>query len=502
MSVTGSLATKVNTLSQRVSRGGILAQALGQTLGKTTYQEVPLTQPYPNSPDLLHPESEKPTYDPIKTTVSQLSNGIRVVSRNTQDPISNLGLYVNAGSRYCSPETSGIGHFLESLATEGTPNINPDRFAENLARTGSTLSVQAFRDSMIYQMETFPSNAAFALESIAEIIWNPHLQYHRIAKLKKEYLFRRGDLMKDAEVEMPEYMHQAAYQGNTIGLPLFCDHNTINNITQETIEEYINVFYQPNRMIICGVGIEHDKLERLASETFGDIKANPNYANIETQQSMYTGGQLKQKYDFENNSDTHISLIFETENWLSPDLMPLCVLNMMMGGGGSFSAGGPGKGMYTRLYRDVLGSHSWINHISCSHSIFDDTGIFCFYGFSDAQSSADLTSVMVREAINMLTNKANDKELERAKKSLASNICFEFENRQIVFEDLARQIQVFGSHKTPQMWRDEIMNVDADAITRVVTKLLKSKPTILAMGPDVSRVPSSDEIQDVIKENI
>lgn len=36
------------------------------------------------------------------------------------------------------------------------------------------------------------------------------------------------------------------------------------------------------------------------------------------------------------------------------DFIPLCVLNLMMGGGGSFSAGGPGKGMYTRLYRNVL----------------------------------------------------------------------------------------------------------------------------------------------------
>jgi len=36
------------------------------------------------------------------------------------------------------------------------------------------------------------------------------------------------------------------------------------------------------------------------------------------------------------------------------DFVPSCVLNLMMGGGGSFSAGGPGKGMYTRLYRNIL----------------------------------------------------------------------------------------------------------------------------------------------------
>jgi len=40
------------------------------------------------------------------------------------------------------------------------------------------------------------------------------------------------------------------------------------------------------------------------------------------------------------------------------DFVPSCVLNLMMGGGGSFSAGGPGKGMYTRLYRNVLNRYA------------------------------------------------------------------------------------------------------------------------------------------------
>jgi len=37
-----------------------------------------------------------------------------------------------------------------------------------------------------------------------------------------------------------------------------------------------------------------------------------------------------------------------------PDFVPFCVLNMLLGGGGSFSAGGPGKGMFSRLYLNVL----------------------------------------------------------------------------------------------------------------------------------------------------
>lgn len=50
----------------------------------------------------------------------------------------------------------------------------------------------------------------------------------------------------------------------------------------------------------------------------------------------------------------HIVLGFESGSHQHEDFVATCVLNMLMGGGGSFSAGGPGKGMYTRLYTNVL----------------------------------------------------------------------------------------------------------------------------------------------------
>jgi len=251
-----------------------------------------------------------------------------------------------------------------------------------------------------------------------------------------------------------------------------------------------------------GTGVNHSEFERLAMQTFGDIRLDPQFSNLESEKARYTGGQMKFKYDCggeEHKNNTHVALCFETENWRSPDLMPLCVLNMLMGGGGSFSAGGPGKGMYTRLYRDVLGVHHWIEHISCSHSLFDDSGIFCFYGHAEAEHAGDLTGVMVKEALDMVQRPPKSDELERAKRTLASNICFEFENRHVVFEDLARQVHVYGSHRPPEQWREMVMAVTKDDVVRVAKKLLESKPTLLALGPDVSRVPNVDEIEAAIR---
>ncbi len=56
----------------------------------------------------------------------------------------------------------------------------------------------------------------------------------------------------------------------------------------------------------------------------------------------------------------HIVLGVESGSHQHDDFVALCVLSMMMGGGGSFSAGGPGKGMYTRLYTNALNRYNYL----------------------------------------------------------------------------------------------------------------------------------------------
>jgi hypothetical protein len=63
-------------------------------------------------------------------------------------------------------------------------------------------------------------------------------------------------------------------------------------------------------------------------------------------------------------------------NWHEADMVPMAVLQMMLGGGASFSAGGPGKGMYSRLYEQVLNRHHFVQSALSFNSIYDDTAIF------------------------------------------------------------------------------------------------------------------------------
>ena len=81
------------------------------------------------------------------------------------------------------------------------------------------------------------------------------------------------------------------------------------------------------------------------------------FLKVYTLKSLFYQRNLKAKYNAYILVQFHDRMCTEMIDFKDPDFVPFCVLNMLMGGGGSFSAGGPGKGMYTRLvnssYRGV-----------------------------------------------------------------------------------------------------------------------------------------------------
>jgi len=443
--------------------------------GRSGYREFSLVAPHPDTPRL-----EPVEYGGVETKVEKLANGVTVVTRDTKETVGVVGVYMDAGSRYGTQESSGIPHFMESIALEATDHRTALNLSGELQRAGASLTVNSSRDGLIYQCELFSKDADMGLGMVKEIIREPAIEYWHFKKYHQEYLWRRGDDMGNAEKHLPELMHQAAWEGNTLGLPHWGDEFTVPNWKPETIRDWLEAFVTPSRITVGAVGVDHNQVMELAEAYWGDLEEG---APVPNHKAQYKGTSIKKAMKLDDEF-AHVALVFETENWHSPDLMAMCTLNMMMGGGGHFSAGGPGKGMYTRIYQEALGRYSWLNGLHCSHSIYEDSAIFAYYGTCNPANTKDLLSVMADQANNAANRAPTPEELQRAKTALATNICFDFEDRQVVFEDICRQTKVYGSHKTPDQWLDDIMKVTAEDVQRVAKKMLQSKPTLVAVGPE------------------
>ncbi|PNS19366.1 Mitochondrial-processing peptidase subunit alpha [Sphaceloma murrayae] len=145
---------------------------------------------------------------------------------------------------------------------------------------------------------------------------------------------------------------------------------------------------------------------------------------------------------------SHIHLAFEALPISSDDIYALATLQTLLGGGGSFSAGGPGKGMYSRLYTNVLNQHGWVeNCVSFNHA-YTDSGIFGISAACGTQYTMRMLEVMCRE-LSLLKaetgfGRLSEGEVRRAKNQLKSSLLMNLESRMVELEDLGRQVQVHG----------------------------------------------------------
>lgn len=145
---------------------------------------------------------------------------------------------------------------------------------------------------------------------------------------------------------------------------------------------------------------------------------------------------------------THIHLAFEALPISSQDIYALATLQTLLGGGGSFSAGGPGKGMYSRLYTNVLNQHGWVEScVSFNHS-YTDSGLFGISASCTPKRAWQMLEVMCRELQNLTLETGFSSlqiaEVNRAKNQLRSSLLMNLESRMVELEDLGRQVQVHG----------------------------------------------------------
>jgi processing peptidase subunit alpha len=262
-------------------------------------------------------------------------------------------------------------------------------------------------------------------------------------------------------------------------------------------------------MVLAGVGMKHDTLVEYANKYFQSSKPvwekDPSLIDskrgIDCSLSQYTGGVVHIEKDLSNVSLgpnpmpelAHCVIGLEGCSHEDQDFVNFCVLNMIMGGGGSFSAGGPGKGMYTRLYINVLNRHHWMHNAMAHHHAYRDSGIFCIHASAHPSMMKDVVEVIARELV-IIKDGIGKTELDRAKTQLQSVLLMNLESRPVVFEDIGRQVLASGKRLSSQYFYDKIGQVTEDDIIRISKRMLSSKVSVACFG-DTSYMPSIDDIQ-------
>lgn len=491
-------------------------QAADRLLSNKDICNVPLTQPIPGLPTIIYP---KPTASrDAETKVTVMKNGLRVASEKKYGQYCIAGVAINSGSRLEQCYPSGISHFIERSAFKSTNKFSSrEHILEQLSHVGGTIDCQGSRDLMVYAVSVMNDHLESAVNLLGETVLRPQFTPGEVKETANRISFELQDMSFDPErkVQLTEMIHEAAYGDKTLGLPKICPEKNLDAITPGIMFNFLKHNHTPDRMVLAGVGVEHDKLIELAQKYFVDEPANwivkPDIASgdpasICRDKSKYVGGMKIVEEDLSNVSVgptplpnlAHFQLGFEVCPHTNLDeFVVVCVMNMLMGGGGSFSAGGPGKGMFTRLFTNVLNQYHWIDSSAAHNSSYEDSGLFYIQSSSDPAQLRDLVDIVIKEFNNIANGPMYEAELARAKKQLISMLWLNLEIRPIVFEDIARQVLSTGFRRQPKQLIDKIEKVTEEDIKRIASKMLSTNPSVACLG-DVRNLPSFEYIKSKI----
>lgn len=463
----------------------------------------------------------------IASRVTKLPNGVRVATEESQGHFASLGVYVDAGSRYEDDTTRGVSHILDRLAFKSTKNRTSEAMMADLEAAGGNVMCSSSRESIMYQSALLPQDLPKMLAIMADTIRNPTVTEEELEEQRVSAGHEIQEYWSKPEMILPELLHTVAYKDNTLGNPLLCPIENLETMTTENIKQYINTWYRPDRIVVSAVGADHDKVVDLTHQLFGDMKSSstsagssgssdeasgssdlssskggifkslfgkngsttasgilkPDFNTLSRQPAKYTGGTLLIEDD--TQPFTHLFVGFEGLSIHDDDIYALATLQLLMGGGSSFSAGGPGKGMYSRLFSNVLNHYNWIESCMSFNHCYSDSGLFGISGSCYPGYETMLLEVIVRELeLTTRTGKGGigQGELDRAKNQLRSSVLMNLESKMVQLEDLGRQVQVHGAKVPVEELCAKIEKVTKQDMVRVARRVFGGQVAALTGG--------------------
>ncbi|KAM9980613.1 hypothetical protein ACTFIY_002925 [Dictyostelium cf. discoideum] len=504
----------------------------------------------------------------FKAEISTLPNGIRVVSKQTHEGVCAIGLYINAGTKYESPQDRGVFNLLEKMTFKETKNNSTSEIIKELEEISMNAMASSSREMINVSLEVLRKDLEFVLSILSDQIKSPTYSEEELRE-QIEVCIRNYEMITNSSSDqlMTEILMGVAFGDAGLGNLVIATPEQYQNITREKLFDALRKYYVGKNIVISVTGAEHSQVIELVDKYFGDIpfsqKDTPSEDSIDST-ITYKGGtdasvaglihknnlksqlqfltekqeKLKQNSnnnindnDNNNNNEEEELLNLEIEqtkisieqlelqqvkesSWIiafphsglstvaeNKDIINGLVLQSLLGGGSSYSTGGPGKGMQSRLNLNVVYSSHRVKNCHAFLFVFNKVSLF---GISLTTQSGYLQEgiELVLQELLMLRSSMTPQELERAKRSQKSQILQNLEMRSVQCDDMARHILSFGSYKSPEQICKLIDSVTLDDIKKLISKLAQSNPSVVSIVANENEpILTAEQYNQIIKQN-
>ena len=440
--------------------------------------------------------------------VTRLANGMRVLSYDDHTGVSGISLAARIGTRYETDRTAGATAVLQAGTLLGNEKRDEGQLCRDLHALGSSFRTSSeLREAVLWHINVPRYQIRGGVEFLENVALHPLFAGDTFAKAREIAAEEAALADRDATRVCFELIHRAAFGGVALGRPgLMVDPTVIERVDGETVREFHAALMQPERATLVASGVsDHDGLVRAVEELF-KWPERPRRSLEYAQDIGYVGGELLLANDkapesvtkFQEKNLTHVGLCFKGIPLRHPDYFVYTMIQTMLGGGSTFSSGGPGKGMHTKLFREVVARSGWLNGVECVSAWYEKAGLIGLYGSAEHQFAKHLVKMMLYQAAT-IPERITDRDVEMARNQLLSQLVLLGEARDTALDEASKLLLQHDTVTLPEDLMRGAEKVTLADFRRVSKTMLESAPTVVVYGNVADQMPF-EQVSVMLKE--
>lgn len=420
----------------------------------------------------------------MTTQISTLSNGLTIITDCVESlETTSLGVWVNVGTRHEEASFNGISHLLEHMAFKGTTHRSAREIAESIENVGGHLNAYTSRENTTYLARVLSSDVPLAVDLLSDILQFSTFKQEELEKERHVVLQEIRDSHDSPDDLLFDLLQETAFPNQALGRPVLGRSETIQSLSREALQNYMNTTYAASQMVLVACGkVDHQMLHNLAEEKFSFL--NPQ-ATLQTEPAKYQGGIGHIHRPLEQ---MHMIMGFEAFPLGHKDYYALALLAALLGGG-----------MSSRLFQEVREKRALAYSVYGFTSSFVDTGLMGIYLGTGEKETRQALKV-IGDVLRSIPETLNESEINRVKAQLKASLMMALESTTTRCEQLAHQMTIYGRPLSQTEIVDRIEAVTLPQIQETANFLFSSPPVFTSVGP-AFQTPTYEEICSFLGQN-
>lgn len=244
--------------------------------------------------------------------------------------IYSIGVYVGAGSRNETLQTTGTSYLLQKMAARGTNSRSKTELSEEIENMGASYSAKSDREFTRYGLSCFANDASRAVGLLGDMLTNNSMHSAEFEMTKEEVSAEHEDNHNRHKETLIENAHFNCYREHMLGQPIKGDRDLTQTISLDNLRDFHTANYYGDNITVVATGnISHQEVVDAVEQHFHSLPKTTNVPTQNNEKPIYIPGLLMIRDDEMYNSN--VGVFYDAPGVRDEDYYSFLMLKHMFG---------------------------------------------------------------------------------------------------------------------------------------------------------------------------